>query len=240
MMQMLVDGAKSRVHDDLVSDPAVHGWALNLYRAGERYPQTVADYFPVEAAPSPQLAQDLRDHRRDETRHTAMYEHAIRAIGQPVVEMTGEDVFNVVVRGQTVESFTIGPADGAELRRLKVAHFLTHAHFLEKRVARSLEYHRDACERGGAWEVERAVTAVLRDESHHVRYTAEAARALLTHAEAAAVFAHHRHAEAVSNLLFSSRQIRAYTSRFPGKPALRRRLYRLGGRLMEEAARHVG
>jgi hypothetical protein len=239
MIQILVDWAKNRVHEDLVADPAVHGWALNLYRAGERYPQTVADYFPVEAAPCPRLAQDMRDHRRDETRHTAMYAHAIRSIGQPLVEMSGDEVFNVVVRSHTFQSFTIGPGDGAESRRLKVAHFLAHAHFLEKRVARSLEYHRDACERGGAAEVERAVAAVLRDETHHVRYTAEAARDLLTREEASAVFAHHRQAEAVSNLVFSRRQIRAYTARFPGKPALRRRLYRLGARLMEEAARHV-
>ena len=58
-MQILVDWAKNRWHEDLVSDPVVHGWALNLYRAGERYPQTVADYFPAESAPSPQLAEAL-------------------------------------------------------------------------------------------------------------------------------------------------------------------------------------
>ena len=240
MIQTLVDRAKNLWHRDLVADPMVHGWALNLYRAGERYPQTVTDYFPAESAPTPELARDLRQHRRDEERHTAMYAHAIRALGQRVVDLGGDDVFNVVIRSHTGESFAIEADDDAESRRLKVAHFLAHAHFLEKRVARSLEYHRDACEHGGAAEVERVVAAVLSDETHHVRYTAEAARALLTREEAALVFAHHRRAEAVSNLLFSRRQVRAYSARFTGRPAHRRRFYRLCAFVMEEAARHVG
>lgn len=236
-MQVLVDWAKNRWHEDLVSDPEVHAWALNLYRAGERYPQTVADYFPADSAPSPQLAESLREHRRDEERHTVMYANAIRSLGQPVVELDGPDVFNVVIRSHTAASFTVAKDDDAEARRLKVAHFLAHAHFLEKRVARSLEYHRDACERGGAAGVERVVEAVLRDEVHHVRYTAEAARALLTREEAEAVFDHHRRAEAVSNLAFSQRQCRAYAARFAGKAAPRRRFYRVCGFFMEEAAR---
>jgi hypothetical protein len=166
-----------------------------------------------------------------------MYANAIRSLGQPVVELDGADVFNVVIRAHTAASFTVAKGDDAEARRLKVAHFLAHAHFLEKRVARSLEYHRDACERGGAAGVERVIEAVLRDEVHHVRYTAEAARALLTREEAEAVFDHHRRAEAVSNLAFSQRQVRAYAARFAGKPAPRRRFYRMCGFLMEEAAR---
>jgi hypothetical protein len=238
-MQILVDWAKNRWHDDLVADPVVHGWALNLYRAGERYPQTVADYFPAAAAPCPRLADSLRQHRRDEERHTAMYAHAIRLLGQPVVDLDGGDVFNVVIRSFTGPTFRVDAADGAHTRRLKVAHFLAHAHFLEKRVARSLEYHRDACERGGAAAVERVVEAVLRDERHHVSYTAEAARALLTREEAAAVFDHHRRAEAVSNLVFSQRQVRAYAARFVQAPRNRRRFYRVCGFFMEEAARHV-
>jgi hypothetical protein len=239
VIQLLVDWAKNRWHEDLVADPVIHGWALNLYRAGERYPQTVADYFPAEAAPWPGLADSLRRHRCDEERHTAMYAGAIRSLGQPVVDLEGPDVFNVVIRSFTGSAFTLAPADGAEARRLKLAHFLVHAHYLEKRVARSLEYHRDACERGGASGVERVVEAVLRDERRHVAYTAEAARALLTREEAAAVFERHRRAEAVSNLVFSRRQVRAYAARFVQAPSRRRRFYRLCGFLMEEAARHV-
>src|SRR5688572_21693749 len=115
-MAAVVDWAKGRWHRDLVADPVVHGWALNLYRAGERYPQTVADYFPVESAPHPALAESLRVHRRDEERHTAMYAHAIRALGQPVVDLDGDDVFNVVIRSRTAASFTMSGGDDAEAR----------------------------------------------------------------------------------------------------------------------------
>ena len=236
-MPAVVDWAKDRWHRDLVADPVIHGWALNLYRAGERYPQTVADYFPVESAPHAALAESLRTHRQDEARHTAMYAHAIHALGQPVVELSGDDVFNVVIRGHTAASFTIGAADDAEARRLKVAHFLVHAHTLERRVARSLEYHLDACARAGNAGVERIVEAVLKDERVHVRYTAEAARDLLTRAEAGPVFAHHARAEAKANLTFSARQVRAFARRFEGRsPAHRRRFYRFCGAVMEQAS----
>ena len=235
-MTAVVDWAKDRWHRDLVSDPVVHGWALNLYRAGERYPQTVADYFPAEAAPSAALAESIRTHRRDEERHTAMYSHAIRALGQPVVDLDGDDVFNVVIRRHTAASFTVGAADDAEARRLKVAHFLVHAHTLERRVARSLEYHLDACARADSG-VSRIVEAVLRDEREHVRYTSEAAREMLTRAEAAAAFDHHGRAEAIANLAFSARQVRAFARRFTDrKPARRRRFYRFCGAVMEAAA----
>ena len=232
-----MDWAKNRWHRDLVADPVVHGWALNLYRAGERYPQTVTDYFPSASAPSAALAENIRTHRRDEERHTAMYAHAIRALGQPVVDLDGDDVFNVVIRRNTRESFTVARGDGPEARRLKVAQFLVHAHTLEKRVARSLEYHLDACGRAQSPVVERIVDAVLRDERVHVRYTAEAARDLLTRAEAATAFAHHAQAEAVANLTFSARQVRAFARRFEGRsPSRRRQFYRFCGSVMEAAA----
>jgi hypothetical protein len=235
-MTAIVDWAKDRWHRDLVSDPVVHGWALNLYRAGERYPQTVADYFPAEAAPSAALAESIRAHRRDEERHTAMYAHAIHSLGQPVVELDGDDVFNVVIRKHTRAGFTVAPGDSAEVRRLKVAHFLVHAHTLERRVARSLEYHLDACARAGS-PVARIVDAVLRDEREHVRYTAEAGRGLLTRAEAERVFEHHARAEAVANLTFSARQVRAFARRFEDRsPARRRRFYRFCGAVMEAAS----
>ena len=239
-MTALVDWAKERWHRDLVADPVVHGWALNLYRAGERYPQTVTDYFPVESAPDAALAESLRVHRRDEERHTAMYAHAIHALGEPVVDLDGDDVFNVVIRSHTTASFTVGAGDDAEALRLKVAHFLVHAHTLERRIARSLEYHLEACGRARVTGVERIVEAVLRDEHVHVRYTGEAARGLLTRSEAEAAFAHHAHAEARANLTFSARQVRAFARRFEGRaPAHRRKFYRLCGALMEQAAEYA-
>jgi hypothetical protein len=237
VIQLLVDRVKNAWHRDLVADPAIHGWALNLYRAGERYPQTVADYFPAPSAPSRMLADSLRQHQRDEERHTTMYAHAIRSLGQPVVDLPEADVFNVAIRHHTVSSFTIAATDDAEVRRHKVAHFLVHAHTLERRVARSLEYHLDACTGAGAIRVESIVEAVLRDEREHVRYTAEAARDLLTRREAEDTFALHAAAERRANLEFSARQVRAFASRFADHaPASHRRFYRLCGVLMEQAA----
>jgi hypothetical protein len=236
----IVDAAKRRFHRDTVSHPAMHAWVLNLYRAGERYPQTVTDYFPSRFAPTPELAALLDRHRHDEERHTAMYAAAIRAMGQPVVELDGEDVFNVAIRSHTEESFTIADDDSTDARRLKLAHFLAHAHFLEKRIERSLHYHRDACERGGAVIAERVVTAVLSDETRHVRYTAEHARALLTAREAETVFAHHRAAEARANLDFSQRQVRACRRKFGSfVRADRRWFYGVCAFAMEQAVDYV-
>ena len=224
-MTALVDWAKERWHRDLVSDPMIHGWALNLYRAGERYPQTVTDYFPVESAPHAALAESLRVHRQDEERHTAMYAHAIHALGQPVVDLDADDVFNVVIRSYTTESFTVTAADDAETRRLKVAHFLVHAHTLEKRIARSLEYHLEACGSAGA-------PAVTRIAEAQARIAVEAKM----HAMEQAL----KQAEARANLAFSARQVRAFARRFVGRsPAHHRQFYRFCGVVMEQAAEHA-
>jgi hypothetical protein len=240
-MQIVIDWAKNRWHRDIVSHPVVHGWVLNLYRLGERYPQTVADYFPAHHAPTPELAADLVRHRHDEERHTQMYASAIRALEQPVVDEAEDiDVFNAVIRSHTIESFTIADHDDAETKRIKLAHFLAHAHFLEKRIARSLQYHRDACERAGAEGAERVVAAVLHDEERHVSYTAAAARDLLTHGERDAVFEHHRRAEAKANLDFSQKHVRDFTRRYATLvPADRVPFYRACAFLMEQAIAHV-
>ncbi len=239
-MHQVVDSIKRSIHREIASRPVTHAWALNLYRAGERYPQTVCDYFPADHAPWPELAADMRRHRHDEERHTAMYAHAIRSLGQPVVDVADQDVLNVVIRSYTAENFTISEADDRDTRRRKVAHFLTHAHFLEKRVARSLDYHREACAAVGATDAERVVDAVLRDEGRHVAYTIEAARELLSIDERSAVFDHHRRAEAKANLDFSQRQIRALLrAAGPALRADRRCLYRFCAFVMEEAVCYV-
>ena len=239
-MQIIIDSIKRRLHRDIVQHPVSHAWVLNLYRAGERYPQTVCDYFPVKDAPWPELADDLERPRRDEERHTAMYAHAIRAIGQPVVELEGDEIFNNIIRSHTGESFTIDDEDDADERRRKVAHFLTHAHFLEKRVARSLEYHRDACNRAGSGDAVRVVDAVMRDEGRHVSYTIEAATELFTHAERENAFAHHRRAEAKANLDFSKQQMRFFLKQMGSLVGVDRRLlYRVCAFLMEEAVAYV-
>jgi hypothetical protein len=239
-MHAIVDSVKRAIHRDIASRPVSHAWALNLYRAGERYPQTVCDYFPADDAPWPELADDMRRHRRDEERHTGMYAHAIQALGQPVVEVLEGDVLNVVIRSYTAESFTIHERDDRDTRRRKVAHFLTHAHFLEKRVARSLEYHRDACASVGHEDAGRVVDAVLCDEGRHVAYTINAARELLSASERDRVFDHHRRAEAKANLDFSQQQIRAFLRQVgPSVGAERRALYRFCAFVMEEAIGYV-
>src|SRR5256885_10741477 len=37
----IIDGVKRQLHRDIAADPRTHGWVLNLYLNGERYPQTV-------------------------------------------------------------------------------------------------------------------------------------------------------------------------------------------------------
>ena len=240
-MQIMIDWAKNRWHRDIVSNPVIHGWVLNLYRLGERYPQTVTDYFPVQHAPSDELANDLLRHRHDEERHTQMYAVAIRGLEQPVVDAADDcDVFNAVIRSHTAESFTIVAGDSGDVKRLKIAHFLVHAHFLEKRIARSLQYHLDACERAGADGPERVVAAVLRDEDRHVSYTAAAACDLLMRGEKDAVFDHHRRAEARANLDFSQKHVRDFARRYSHLvPRDRAPFYRACGFLMEQAIAHV-
>jgi hypothetical protein len=236
-MPVLVDRLKELWHSDLVADPVIHGWVLNLYREGERHPQTVRDYFPSSDAPDPALAEDLRRHEADEARHERMYAAAIRALGEPVQDLGSENVFNWVIRSFTPVSFAIEPDDPEDVRRTKLAHFLAHAHHLEKRVARSLLYHLDACEKAGNRRVAGVVAAVLRDEDRHVRYTRESVFALLPRDRARETLAIHRQAEARANLAFSARQVQTYLRRFPNAP--RRRLYRFCAWVMQEGVRGV-
>jgi hypothetical protein len=108
--------------------------------------------------------------------------------------------------------------DSSDAQRLKLAHFLAHAHFLEKRIARSLDYHVEACAHSPSPYSAKAVAAVLRDETHHVAYTREAVIDLLPAADANAVLATHAAAEHKANIDFSATQItrlmRDHASRF--------------------------
>jgi hypothetical protein len=230
---------KTLWHYDLASHPTTHAWVLNLYRAGERHPQLVDDYFPVERAPWPELGRDLARHREDERRHDRMYTAAIKRLGEPVVELGGPDVFNVVIRECTPVPFRIEDGDGPDRVRGQLANFLAHAHFLEKRITRSVGYHAEACERAKS-PVASVVTAVLADEERHVRYTREAVTELVGRTEAARIMAVHERSEARANLLFSAHQIRECLRRFQSEvPRLHRALYRLLELTMQEAAAHV-
>ena len=235
----VVSPLKALWHRDLASHPTTHAWVLNLYRAGERHPQLVDDYFPVERAPWPELARDLARHRDDERRHDRMYAGAIRKLGEAVVDMDGPDVFNVVIKDCTPVAFRIDEAAGDDVARTKLAHFLAHAHFLEKRITRSVAYHAEACERAKS-PVASVVAAVLDDEERHVRYTRDAVTELVGRTEALRVLDLHGRAEAKANLVFSAYQVGECMRRFKTEvPALHRALFRFGALFMQEAAAHV-
>ena len=236
----IINGMKARMHREVVANPLTHGWVLNLYLNGERYPETVCDYFQSEYAPHQHLADSIERHAGDEQRHVRLYTHAIETLEQPVMELAQPLVFNEVVRAFTPDTFHIVPEDTEEKRRWKLANFLAHAHFLEKRVGRSIEYHADACSAGGRDTIGKCVHAVIRDEARHVSYTREAVEDLLTRRQAAEVFDTHRRAEAKANLDFSLRTLRIVLDRFDQEIRGHNKiLLRICGFIMEGASRLV-
>ncbi|WP_161604557.1 hypothetical protein [Roseiconus nitratireducens] len=210
----IINAIKSRLHRDVVANPIAHGWVLNLYLHGERYPETVCDYFQSEFAPTRDLADSIDRHASDEAKHVRLYTHALTTIGQPIVPIAPPFVFNDVVRSFTPGTFHVLPDDPDEVRRFKLANFMAHAHFLEKRVGHSIEYHAEACGAGGRGAAEKCVFAVMRDEARHVDYTLEAVRDLVTRRRATAILETHRRAEAKANLHFSRRLLRTFRHRF--------------------------
>lgn len=239
-MPAIIDSIKHRFHRDIVEHPVPHGWVLNLYRGGERYPQRVCDYFQSDFAPTPQLAAQLRQHAAEEDKHVHLFGRALKTLDQPVVEIELGDVFNEVIRSFTPGTFHIVESDSAETRRRKLANFLAHAHHLEKRVARSFAYHMDACARCGRHEIAELVARAKHDEDGHVRYTRATVFDLLTHQEAQNVMEVHRRAEARANLIFSQRQVRAFLVRFRDvTPRYRQCLFRICATVMETAGQYA-
>ena len=234
----IIDGIKRQIHRDIAADPRTHAWVLNLYLNGERYPQTVCDYFQAEYAPTEHLAEQIRLHEKDEHKHELILAKAIRSLGQRVVELPRIDIFNVIIRMFTPGTFHILPDDRQEVRRDKLANFMAHCHFLEKRVARSLRYQSDA---GGLAKSEmagKAVNAVLADESRHVSYTIEAVGELVARRRAREILDAHRRAEAKANVRFSHMQMRNFLASYADEvPCRRRVLYRVCGAMMEGADR---
>jgi hypothetical protein len=129
-----------------------------------------------------------------------------------------------VIRSHTRESWRVCASLDRQKRIDKVANFFAHAHFLEKRVARSLEYHHDACLRASCDYPGRAVGLVLADELHHVTYTREAVYDLVGRDRANEILAVHRAAEFRANLDFSYHQLRRLLleepARWPGSRTL--------------------
>jgi hypothetical protein len=222
----LVDRIKARLHRDIVADPVLHGMVLNLYLNGEQYPHRVSDYFPFAAVEEPELERRMRAHMADEDKHIALYTRAIEKLGQPVTVQPLDEIFNGVIRRHTPASFALAAGDSRDTCRAKLAHFFAHLHFLEKRVARSLEYHFEACAHSPSDYPQKVIAAVLGDETRHVRYTREVVAEVLPARLAAGVLEVHARAERRANLDFSAGQlgrlVREQSARFP---RMRGRIY---------------
>jgi len=227
----LIDSIKRQLHRDICRDPVLHGLVLNFYLNGEAYPDRVADYFPVARADEPEIAAHLAAHLRDERKHVALYSKALQRLAQPQVEFPLPQVYNSMILAQT-PAMQSGASSGE--RRVQLAGFFAHLHFLERRIAHSLEIHADACTHSPSRYPAQAVSAVLSDERRHVQYTRDVFHDLVPDRRAAAILAHHRRAEARANLLFSGRQLgmltRDYATRFP---RLRRPIYRIAAAIQE-------
>src|SRR3954469_16769165 len=146
----IIDGIKRQLHRDIAGDPRTHGWVLNLYLNGERYPQTVCDYFQSEYAPTRELAEMIQLHEKDEHKHELILGKAVHSLGQEIVELPRIDIFNVIIRMFKPGRFHIVATDAPDARREKLANFMTHCHFLEKRVAHSLRCQADASTNAGS------------------------------------------------------------------------------------------
>lgn len=239
-MATIIDSVKGCFHGEMVANPHVHGWVLNLYRGGERYPQRVCDYFQSDFAPTKELATQLRQHAAEEDKHVHLFSRAIKSLEQPVIDVDLGDVFNEVIRSFTPGTFHIVESDSPETRRWKLANFMAHAHHLEKRVAHSFAYHIDACERAGKHQIAGLVAKAKIDEEGHVRYTRTTVSDLLTRRQAQQVMDLHRRAEARANLIFSQKQVRIFLARFSDTtPKYRQWLYRICATIMEAAGHYV-
>jgi hypothetical protein len=231
---LIASAVKRCLHRDICREPVLHGLVLNLYLNGEEYPHRIDDYFPVWAVADSRLLAAMQSHMKDEDKHVALYRKAIRKIDQPIVELPLADVYNEVIRSHTPKSFRVLDQDTADQKSLKLANFLAHLHFLEKRIARSLEFHVEACASSPSDYAEKAVQIVAGDELHHVEYTRDAVYHLLPSTLANDVLDEHRLAEKKANLDFSSRQLsrltRCYAERFPRS---RRRIYHHASNLLE-------
>src|SRR5262245_7117692 len=204
----VIDSIKHQLHRDIVADPILHARVINLYLCGEAYPHTVDDYFPVEHVDCPDLATRMRKHLREEDKHVVLYSKAIHSLGAEVLQLPDWCIFNHVIRSHTREPWRVCGDLDRQARLDKVANFFAHAHFLESRVARSLEYHHEACVRAKCDYPARVVGLVLADELHHVKYTREAVYDLVSRARAERILETHRAAEFRANLDFSYRQLR--------------------------------
>lgn len=229
---MVLRRIKRALHREIVADPVLHGRVLNLYLNGEQYPHRVADYFPMATVEDAALERRMREHLREEDKHVALYTKAIDALEQPVRELPLQDVYNSVIRRNT-------PAEPADSGRLALANFLAHLHWLETRVAQSLEYHLDACAHAADPYPAKAVQVILHDERAHAVYTREAVFSIVPRTVARQVLETHRRAEARANREFSARELKRLLREEGGRFRRRHRVF-FGccAELLERGASH--
>lgn len=237
---LMISVIKRRLHREICANPILHGLVLNLYLNGEQYPHRVSDYFPIEKTTHTDLAKKMRNHLAQEDKHALMYAAAIQRIGQPVVELALPDIYNHVIRSYTGFDFAIDSQDKPDKRDLKLAHFFAHLHFLEKRIAHSLEIHGDACASSPSDYPGKVISRILSDEMHHVVYTREAVCDLVSTQTARYILAEHARAERQANFKFSAQQLKNlitnHADLFPSSSAW---LYRFSCFFLEGALRHV-
>lgn len=222
---------KRQLHRDICSDPVLHGLVLNFYLNGEEYPERVTEYFPGDVSWNPEIEHLLELHLADEKKHVALYSKALQKLSQPRYELPIPEIYNSVILSMQKPPL---PSKSGDHRRLLLADFFAHLHFLEARIARSLEFHLDGCERSPSRYPSQAVKVVLEDEIRHARYTRDVVSELLPRGEASRVMSRNCDAESRANLLFSSRQLGMLTREYAGRfPAARRRIYRISAELME-------
>lgn len=230
---ILIDSIKRRLHRDIVADPILHARVLNLYLCGEAYPHAVDDYFPVDDVDCPDLAARMREHRADEDRHITLYAKTIARLGAEVIDLPSGCIFNHVIRKHTLEPWKIESSASGDTKRDRIANFLAHAHCLEKRVARSLEFHIEACAHSPHDFPGKAVASVLSDEIKHVHYTKEAVFDLVPRQRALDIMNQHHAAEHRANLDFSSSQLRRLIGEESNRwPTARKHFYELCSHFM--------
>ena len=230
----MINIIKKNLHKDICKRPEIHAFVLNLYLNGEEYPHKVDDYFPKHAVENPELLVAMESHMRDEDKHVLLYRKLIEKLEQPIIELPMEDVYNHIIKEHTPVNFHILETDKADMKTEKLASFMAHLHFLEKRISTSLEYHSDACHYSPIDYSEKVVSTVLSDEKNHVQYTIDAVFDLLPRQKALKMLEIHRLAEEKANMQFSYQQLRRlvkiYSNQFPKS---RRWIYKLSSKLLE-------
>jgi hypothetical protein len=230
----LISIIKNNLHIDICKSPEVHAFVLNLYLNGEEYPHKVDDYFPKQAVENIELLKAMESHMQDEDKHVLLYRKAISKLSQPIVEFPMDDVYNHIIKKHTPHNFHILESDSKDGKTDKLASFMAHLYFLEKRIATSLKYHSEACHYSPSDYSEKAVSIVLSDEKNHVKYTKEAVFDLLPKQKALKMLDIHRQAEKKANYEFSSQQLKrimnVYSRHFPSS---RRWLYKISSQLLE-------